>query len=99
MRRQAEERRTDLISILTQAFYGNRTGTEIHRNSVDRLILRYQNDSLPIHESIDRTIIRVPDTEELVIIYNKYQEEKSLQEKEDWFRKDGYVAKPLAVIS
>ena len=97
MRRQAEERRKGLLSIITQAFYGNRTGTEIRPDEVDNFILGHL-DSFPWNDSIDRTIIRVPDTEELVIIYNRFQEEKSLQQKEEWFREDGYVAKPLAVI-
>lgn len=92
------EKKEETIAILAQAFYGNRTGTEIFLKDVDRFILGYLSDELLVKEPIDRTIVRIPNTKHLVLIYNKYQEEKTLQEKEVWFKEDGYVLKPLAAI-
>ena len=92
------EKKEETIAILAQAFYGNRTGTEIFLKDVDRFILGYLSDELVVTEPIDRTIVRIPNTKHLVLIYNKYQEEETLQEKEVWFKEDGYVLKPLAAI-
>jgi hypothetical protein len=64
------------IYIVAQAFYGNRTATEINSENIDRFILGYLDSSIKITEKIDRTIVRVPNTENIVIVYNKYEEEK-----------------------
>lgn len=86
------------FSIISQAFYGNRTETEICSETMDRFILGYQTDKLPVREPIDRTIIHFPDSDNLVLIYNKYQEEERLADKERALREDDYVLRPLAVI-
>lgn len=65
----------DLIYIVAQAFYGNRIETEISREEIDHFILGYLDSSIKITEKIDRTIVRVPNTENIVIVYNKYEEE------------------------
>lgn len=65
----------DLIYIVAQAFYGNRTETEISREEIDHFILGYLDSSIKITEKIDRTIVRVPNTKNIVIVYNKYKEE------------------------
>lgn len=44
-----------IISIISQAFYGNRTGTEIRRENIDRFILGYQTDDFDVTEPVDRT--------------------------------------------
>lgn len=88
----------DTIAIISQAFYGNRTGTEIRRESIDRFILGYQSDDLPITEPVDRTVIQLPGSNNLVLIYNKYQEEEWLEKKAYALQKDNYVIKPLALI-
>lgn len=67
--------RKDIV-ILAQAFYGNGVQTVIDVKNVDRFILGYIDSSLKVTEKIDRTVVRVPNTDNLVIIYNKYQEEK-----------------------
>lgn len=67
----------NLINIVAQAFYGNRTATEIRREDIDRFILGYIDDSIEITSKIDRTIINVPNTDDIVIVYNKYEEDKS----------------------
>jgi len=86
------------IVIMTQAFYGNRTGTEVCAEDIDRFILGYLDHELTVTEPIDRTIIKIPNTNDLVIIYNKYQEENRLRDKEKYYLKNQYVLKPLAVI-
>ncbi len=86
------------ISIISQAFYGNRTGTEIRRENIDRFILGYQTDDFDVTEAIDRTVIHLPGSDNLVLVYNKHQEEERLKVKERALREDNYVIKPLATI-
>ena len=88
----------DLISIIAQAFYGNRVGTEIRKKNIDRFILGILDNTRPITETVDRTIIPIPDIENIVIVYNKHREEKRLKDKEEYFKEDGYELKPLAFI-
>ncbi len=93
------ENKNRLIKVVSQAFYGNRTGTEILPEEIDQIVLGWLDRKLflRMHEKIDRTIIRVPGTEKLVLIYNKYAEERSLEDKEQYIR-EGYKIKPLAAI-
>lgn len=86
------------ISIIAQAFYGNRTATEVRHERIDSFILGNIDGINSPYEKIDRTVIKLPDVDNIVIIYNKYQEEKALKQKAEWHNEDGYVAKPLAVI-
>lgn len=90
--------KNELICIISQAFYGNRTGTEIRRENIDRFILGYQCDDLAVTEPVDRTIFHLPGSDNLVLIYNKYQGEERLEVKERALREDNYVIKPLAAI-
>ena len=92
------EARKDLLFIVAQGFYGNRTGTEIRKEDIDRFILGYQTDEYPAEEPIDRSIIHLPGSDSLVLIYNKYQEAERLEIKERVFKEDNYVIKPLATI-
>lgn len=77
----------DLLRVVAQAFYGNRTATEVKLEELDRFILGYIDSSIPVTEKIDRTIVNIPNTD-IVIVYNKYQEE----------RKEDLKRKPLAFI-
>lgn len=90
--------KNELICIISQAFYGNRTGTEIRRENIDRFILGYQTDDFDVTEAIDRTVIHLPGSNNLVLVYNKYQEEERLKVKERALREDNYVIKPLVAI-
>ena len=78
------------MNIVAQAFYGNRVATEINREDVDRFILGYLDNTITVTEKIDRTIVNVPNADNIVIIYNKYAEEKELNNKGS--------KKPLVVI-
>ena len=88
----------DQISIIAQGFYGNRTGTRIQADEVDRFILGYMSDEFPVTEPIDRTVIHLPGSDEFVLIYNKYQEEEHLAYKAKVFEEENYVLKPLVDI-
>ena len=87
----------ELITIVSQAFYGNRTRTKIKKDNMDRFILGYLDSNLKITGKIDRTIIRIPNTNNLVLIYNKYEEKERLGDKE-FYKESDYVLKPLATI-
>jgi len=65
---------------------------------MDRFILGHLDDIIPVTEKIDRTIVRVPNTDNLVIIYNKYREEKRREDAAEWQKKTGRTTKPLASI-
>ena len=58
----------------------------------------YVDSSIKVTEKIDRTIINIPNTDNLVIVYNKYNEEEALKRKEEAFAEDGYETKPLVTI-
>ncbi len=89
---------SDCLVILAQAFYGNRTQTYISPEDMDRFILGYLDSSLEVREPVDRTIIHIPGSDDLVLVYNKYQEEDSLKEREQILKEENYEMKPLAVI-
>lgn len=88
----------NLLTIVSQAFYGNRTGTEIYEEDIDRFILGYQSNDLPVTEQINRTIIHVPNADNIVIIYNKYEEKEKRELKEELFKNKGHILEPLAII-
>lgn len=88
----------NVIGIVSQAFYGNRVGTEVKKENIDSFILGYQSNDIPVTEPIDRTIINIPNTDNIVIVYNKYEEEAALNRKEELLKEKDYVLKPLAVI-
>ena len=77
-------KKNDQITILIQQFYGNRTVTFINPDEFDAIMLGCLDkkwfEERHDREKIDRTIIRVPDTENVVLVYNKYQEEERLKE-------------------
>lgn len=93
-------KKNELINVVVQAFYGNRTYTEIREEDLDTLILgRVGRGTINnSRDQIDRTIIRIPNTDNLVVVYNKYQEERKIKMKEEAFKMDGYILRPLATI-
>ena len=84
-------RNNDLMTIMVQGFYGNRTVTEIRPESFDAFMLGYQDaedfEKMGRKKDIDRTIIPVPGTENVVLVYNKYQEEETLNRLQDFIQK------------
>lgn len=88
----------DLLKVVAQAFYGNRTETDIQLENLDRFILGYIDNSIAVTEPINRTIVKIPNTDNIVIVYNKYQEEEELHRKEKLFSENNYELKPLVII-
>lgn len=88
-----------VITIVTQAFYGNRVTTSVKEDQLDAFILGFVSTELFDANEVDRTMVPVPGTDNLVFIYNKISEERALQSKERLLKEEGYHKKPLAVIS
>ena len=95
--KRGNEKMNNTISIVSQAFYGNRTGTEIAPEKLDRFILGYLDD-YPTDYPIDRTIVKIPNEDNIVLVYNKYKEAERRKDKEKYFKKNEYILKPLATI-
>ena len=90
--------KNNVIEVVAQAFYGNRVNTAIEKENVDRFILGYQSNDIPVTEPIDRAIVRVPNTDNIVIVYNKHEEEKAQEYREKLLREENYILKPMATI-
>ena len=90
--------KSGLLKIIAQAFYGNRTFTWISPEDMDGIILGHLVGPLKVTEPIDRTIVHVPESDNVVLVYNRYQEETTLRNGEELLRDEGYEIKPLAVI-
>lgn len=79
MRQRAEEKKKSLISIITQCFYGNRTGTEINRDDVKGFIRGWQ---IPVSEDYVRDVelktIHVPGDKHVIIVYDQTAENEYL---------------------
>lgn len=82
MRQQADDRKKGCISIITQCFYGNRTGTEIRRNDV-KAFIRGSLSPMPGEDFSDVVLktIPVPGNENIVIVYDQTDEDKYIHVK------------------
>ena len=85
------------IGVIMQGFYGNRTYVEIKEENIDHMLQGYTDNSMSLSFQPDRTIVRIPGSE-CVIVYNKYQEEEQINKNVRWKAEDGYEAKPLAFM-
>lgn len=88
----------NMINIVAQAFYGNKVGTSIEVKNIDSFILGNLDGINASYEKVDRTIVKIPNTDNLVIVYNKYQEEDELKRKDELFKNKDYILKPTATI-
>lgn len=95
---RALKTKVNVITVMAQAFYGNRVITETTPDHIDARVLGWTGEILVKDEKIDRTILPVPGSDQVVLIYNKYQEEKKRAYREKLIREEGYVLKPLATI-
>ena len=70
------------ITIIAQAFYGNRTLTDIKREDLPYFLLGFMDKSIYLESDgiLDETIIELP-VEGCVLVYNKYAEEKAINKK------------------
>ena len=92
--------KTNQITIMVQGFYGNRTRTAINREDFDRFMLGYIDNSIAVSEDrFDRTIVHIPNTDNIVVVYNKYEEEEARQRKTELYTAEKHTMKPLAVIA
>lgn len=77
-------KRNDIVTIMTQQFYGNRVLTEVKRERIDLFVLGIvSGDFVANWQKVDRTIIHIPNDDNIVFIYNKYMEERRRKEAED----------------
>lgn len=76
--RKAAEKTKDSIFVVAQQFYGNRTGIEIQRDEIDFFIKGILTPELFPGEDkkVDRTIVKVPGTDNIVIVYDRNQEDE-----------------------
>lgn len=65
------------IFIVAQQFYGNRTGTEINREDINFFLKGILAPELFPGEdkTVDRRIVKVPGTDNIVIVYDQNQED------------------------
>lgn len=75
---QNDTEENDRMFIIAQQFYGNRTGTEIERCKVD-LFLRgcMDEDLFADSDKVNRKIVRVPNSDNIVIVYDQAQEDEN----------------------
>lgn len=67
------------IFIISQFFYGNRTGTEVERDWVDHFLRGHisREHYSPIDvQNVVRKTVRVPGSENIVIVYDQTQEDR-----------------------
>ena len=86
---KAQENRKNRITVMAQAFYGNRTITETTLESMDALVLGYLDRKLCNKERIDRTIVPIPGSDKVVLVYNKNQEEEYRKDRKEQLREMG----------
>lgn len=87
----------ELIGVIMQALYGNRTYMELDEKELDRVLQGCLTDRISLDYKIDRTIVEIPDSP-CVIVYNKFQEEEMLKQVERWKEEEDYIATPLAIV-
>ena len=98
-------RNNNLMTIVVQGFYGNKTTTQIRPEQFDAIMLGWLDfelfEKMRDKEKIDRTILRVPGTDNLVLVYNKYREEEDMHSLQS-FIQEVYMTRsrfnPTAVI-
>lgn len=72
-----EEKRKESIFVISQFFYGNRTGTEIKRENIDYFLHGYLGDCIPERiKDVNRKTVKVPGSENIVIVYDQTQEDR-----------------------
>lgn len=78
------ETKEKTIIIVTQQFYGNKVIVEIKERNLDNFVLGLIAEESEIGFDItklfpkDRTIVKIPNCENLYLIYNKYTEERRI---------------------
>lgn len=89
--------KNEYIVVVMQAFYGNRTCTELSEDTIDCMLQGMTDNAFRLDYEVDRTVIAIPDSK-CVLVYNKHQEAAALKRNEEWKQTEDYIAKPLASI-
>lgn len=84
--KETTNERERTIWVMAQAFYGNRNLTNVKIKNIDRFILghltdepMFQFEKEELKRLKDRTIIPIPHTEHLFLLYNKHQEKETME--------------------
>lgn len=75
MNEDMAKKRRDLIFVVAQQFYGNRTEIEIERNKIDYFLHGYLDYSFS-KPATDLKIVHVPGSEHVVVVYDQLQEDE-----------------------
>ena len=67
-----------LINVVAQQFYGNRTGSEIRTDKINYFLKGILSPELFPGEdqTVNRRIVRIPNDEHIVIVYDQNQEDE-----------------------
>ena len=89
MKNDVNKKKEKTIIIVTQQFYGNKVIVEIKERNLDNFVLGLIAEESEIGFDItelfpkDRTIVKIPNSENLYLIYNKYTEERRIKQLEE----------------
>jgi hypothetical protein len=75
---------TDKIFIISQHFYGNRTGTEVRRDWIDHFLRGHISRDLfgaDDIKDVKRKVIHVPGSDNIVIVYDQTREDAYVKEE------------------
>lgn len=83
MQKDIEKRKANCISVIAQYFYGNITSTEVNRENIDFFLKGILSPELFVgaDKTVDRKIVRIPDSDNVVIVYDQNQEDKYINVK------------------
>jgi len=84
---------SSLISVVVQGFYGNRTGTDLHKSEIGEFLSGHTSGPSDI------AVVRIPDSDGIVLVYSKHREKKYLERKERLLSEENYRTKPLACVA
>ena len=94
-----EVQNEDTIWVMAQAIHGNRASIEIYEKDIDGVLQGCPVDPPEdLRFPIDQTIVRIPDTEDLFLMYNKYQEGAMEMIRDELLVLNEHDLMPMAVI-
>ena len=94
-----EVQNKDTIWVMAQAIQANRSAVEIHEKEIDGLLQGCPFDPPEdLRFPVDRTIVKIPETEDLFLMYNKFQEGAMKMIKDELLLMNEYQLRPMAVI-
>ena len=72
----------DTIYVVAQQFYGNRTGYDIKRDEINFFLQGILEPKLfpNADKEVDRQVVKIPNTDNLVLVYDQKQEDRYVHE-------------------